>query len=72
MRNEIKKKNKEKNCALYLVGERKERKKMITSDNPTIIYCCALYHVKENMLTHLKRQWRIRFGHWVVSNVLSK
>jgi hypothetical protein len=68
MRNEIeKKKNKEKNCALYLVGKRKERKKMITSDNSTIIHCRAPYHMKENILTHLKRRWRITFGYRVVS-----
>lgn len=54
MRTEIEKKKKS-NRALYLVGERKEKKTIIV-DNQTTIRRHVPHHMKENMVANPQRQ----------------
>jgi hypothetical protein len=41
--------------------EKKVKKETISDDNLTIIHCHASYHLEENTIMHIKRQWKIRF-----------
>ena len=52
-------------------GERKEEKKnqITTSDNPTIVSFLALFHMEEDTVMHLGRQWKTSFGHRVTSHM---
>jgi hypothetical protein len=59
-------KKKKKTIVHFTWQEReKKEKKTIFGDDPTTIHrhAHASHHVEEDMMTHLKRQQKVRFGH---------
>ena len=64
------KKQKEQCYTLHVRREkRREKNQITTSDNPTIVSFLALFHMEEDTVMHLGRQWKTSFGHRVTSHM---
>jgi hypothetical protein len=71
----LKLKNKKQRRQSYTLSDRKEKRKDRKKDHKiylTTIYHHAPHHMKENVITHLKRQQEVRFGFRVASNMQFK
>jgi hypothetical protein len=69
IRNQIKLKNQSQIKQLCTLFGRREKK---INDNLTTIHHHVSHLVKENMVTHSKIWWNVKFGCWVVLNASSK
>ena len=68
MRIKIEKPIKKDNHAFYMAGERQEDKKkkeekMTVGEKLTTIRCHMPHHMKKDMMVHLIRQRKVRFGY---------